>query len=311
MICSAVTDNGYILKSFMAINGSKTQTVIIINETEMFSENGTEDAEVCCRGRLKGDQIDLKWNIKIDRDKRFLPLLIQTDKIDDTFGKIKMKDTARITIVKSGKEDRPHEFTIYLSCGSIKGNSREGIQAIPAVLTTYNPIILKEPNLYKLSFSIPIKEFKRMISSFTKLKSKKDTVTIIFYAKTTEEYGQIGSGLTIANNSGVEGSSTIVENCGEITSEDIQTTHNKLIESAQSSTDITTLNKTKVRPNEYTIQTNKMQILLKFSSIHDEGNVIVYYQPGCHLCITGEIGCFGTIKLYFYNTFISSLLNPL
>ncbi len=349
-ICSCETNNGYVLKNFTSINGSKSTALLIFGATEIFTENCTDDSQICCRGRLNGNNINLKWNTNIPAQCRILSLMIEKSKISETFLKIKMKETAKIQVYQAAKAENKSEYTIFLSKGTA-GNSygREGIQSIPAISCNYTPTMLKEPGMGRMDFQIPITQFKTMISSFTK--EKKSMITLKFYSTYSPEFGKLGCGLSISNCIGPEEKSTIFEKFGEInedeplpdigkltidvgvsspspnntsnvaTNSNTNTTAlqvqvfpgqlgqlplstNSSSSSSSGSGSLNSLSMSKV--NEYTINANKIPLLHKFSSIHKEGNIIISYEPGCHLCISGDIGSFATLKLYLHNHFIGT-----
>lgn len=322
----------------MSINGSKQHCMLIFTVDKIYTQNCTDDNELCCCGMLKGELINLLWNASIPINEQFLVLKVEKSKIAETFGKIKMKESARLSIYC--KDDIRKEYTIFLRSGSLGGDFREGIQAIPAIRSEYKPTVVREPTFHCIRYSIPITQFKRMIGSFSKL--KKGRITIQIYYATSPEYGKHGVGFSISNSIGAEEVATIFEKYGELYEDpteeaDIRQQQLRIappnsvgplgtlgslapsgsssIPSGTSSTGSSS-NSTSGsgsgaltvpvirKPSQFIFSADKIPMLHKFASIHKEGNVIIQYEKGCHLCISGEMGSFGTFKLYLYNPYV-------
>lgn len=378
-VCSADTSNGDVLKNFTKINGSKSRALLIFCDREIFMENATDDTQICCKGKLLGESINLKWNSQIPRESRVLPLIIEQSKIASTFGKIQTKDTVKIQVYKNARSANAEpgndmEYTISLTRGTLNSSDgREGVQLIPALAHNYVPNVLNPPTDKSLSFAVPFRDFKRMITTFTK--QKKGTLTIQFYSTTSPEFGKIGCGISICNSIPPDGRCDGFEKFGDIAQTDDNTISNTNLLTANSglsfgsggflgaaspappgaqisstgntgllgaqmnsqmssplnlaastttaattntvahiedkstsgsSSSSSSSSKPQKKPTEFSFSADKIDLLQKFASIYKDGNVIINYEPEKHLCISGNIGGFGIVKLYFHNSFVSS-----
>jgi hypothetical protein len=278
---------------------------------------------------LKGDTIKLLWNVAIPPQQQFLVLKVEKAKIEKTFGKIRAKEAAKVSI--KSKDEFMKEYIIYLANGTLGGgDSREGIQAIPAIRSEYKSAIVREPSINCIRYYIPITEFKRMIGSFTKV--KKSLITVQIYYANTPEFGKQGVGFSISDSIGPDGSSSSTyEKYGELYEDPneaepiihpqtqlriVGVPQNSTSSSAtQSSTSSSGSGSSSAsggapivrKPTQFVFSADKIPILLKFASIHKEGNVIIQYERGCHLCIAGEMGSFGSFRLYLYNEYVQSI----
>jgi hypothetical protein len=155
---------------------------------------------------------------------------------------------------------------------------------------------------------VPVKYFRQMVDSFAKC--KKEFINIRYYANDVEtEYGALRNtpGFKMKSDSG------IFEKYGEIPDEEnVDTTlwssksfpqvsidESKVVRhgAAQPLIEIEEL----PDPNEFSLEADKIPIFAKLASMHNEGNIRIQYQKGCHLRIAYRYGAFGEAEICLSN----------
>jgi hypothetical protein len=319
IVCSCELDNGYIFKHFFAFNSLRGRPVITFLNHRIVAGNRTADDQLYGASSIHGDEINLTWDNSIPEEERKLSLTFDATCLQTALGKIKKKDPARIVVVHSRDMHNAHSFSgqgssndfiVYVSCGS-GGEGREGLKSVQATRTKTDDTLIKYPERHNASLLvIPIRHFRSMIDSFTKC--KKETITIRFHTNSQIINGKEvkGSPGIVIVTDGTSRSSPILEKFGEVPEEPVPTIqlgNFKIDETAI--VKITTtggaqpiLEIEKVaEPNEYIFNADKVHIFAKMASMHNEGNVRIYYQKGCHLRIAHRFGAFGECELCLSN----------
>lgn len=325
IVCNCELDNGYIFKHFFAFNSLRGRPVITFLNDRIVAANRTADDQLYGASSIYGDEINLTWDDSIPEEQRKLSLTLDATRLQTALSKIKKKDPARIVVVHSrdmhnahsfSGQDSSDDFIIYVSCGS-GGEGREGLKGVQATRTKTDETLIKYPEQHNLSLLvIPIRHFRSMIDSFTKC--KKETITIRFYTNSQIINGKEVKGRPgiVMVTDGTSQSSPILEKFGEVPIEEseptvsvtnIQLSNFKIDETAivrMASTGgvqpILEIENT-TEPNEYTFNADKVPIFAKMASMHNEGNVRIYYQKGCHLRIAHRFGAFGECEICLSN----------
>ncbi len=253
------------------------------------------------------------WDSCIPKDQRYVNLVYDSSRMITTLNCIKKKDTARITISQLRDADNPQdwngprsssEFNIYISCGD-GGDGREGIKSVHACRSDKSQFMISSPNPSEaFLLIIPIKSFRRMIESFAKC--KKQTIRFHFYANT-----QIINGLNYKAAPGLlittVASDSIVEKFGTIPDEESESNLDIIRPPTDATPNIVVIDDqdSVTDPNEFTFSSDKIPIFNKLSSMHNEGNVRIYYSPKCHLRIVHRFGAFGECQIFLHNKHVS------
>lgn len=326
-VLSCELDNGYAFKNcFGFISALRGRPVITFLADKMVAPNRTFDDQVYGNSSLYGDEINLAWDDNIPVQHRNLSLTFDATRIQATFGRIKKKDQARIIITQTRDSSDPYnfdgpnssnDFNIYISSGT-GGDGREGIRCIAATRTRPDDTLIKYPEKNRSSLMvIPARSFRQMIDSFAKC--KKDSIRIKYYMNSRYSNGQEYKGrpgiLLTTDAAGQSGG--IIEKFGDVPDEDpnaakagwstpaLQLSGVKIDESAivrpTASSQVIIEVEKPPEPNEFSFTADKIQIFAKLASMHNEGNVRIYYQPGCHLRIAHRYGAFGECEICLSN----------
>lgn len=315
-VCHCELDNGYIFKNYFNFSSLRGRPVITFMDNKIIAPNRTADDRIYGNINMHGDEINLTWADDIPKSQRCLSLTYDASKIQSTVGRIRKKDQARIVVGQVRNANDPYnfaekgssdEFVIYVSCGT-GGEGREGICTIAATRTIPEETIIRYPPPDTMSMLVvPVKYFRQMVDSFTKC--KKEYIKIRYYTNDEEtEQGTIKGtpGFKMKSDSG------IFEKYGEIPDED------NVDNNLWSSNDFPQINFDEnhvVRhgsaplieieeipdPNEFSLEADKIPIFAKLASMHNEGNVRIQYQKGCHLRIAYRYGAFGEAEICLAN----------
>lgn len=305
--------NGYVFKNCFGFTSSiRGRPIITFLADRMVAPNRTSDDQIYGTNSLFGDEMNLNWNDRIPVEERSLSLILGSDKLKDMFGKIKKKDQVKIIIDQIRDKNSPGEFTgesssddfcIYVSCGS-GGDGREGLRSIMAIRTKADDTLIRYPSPEGSSLIIiPIKPFKDMIESFSKC--KKNSVKIKYYVNSFEEDGREVKGppgiIMIAEAVGQ--TLPIIEKFGEVPDD----TNWALTLNVDEATIVRPSSEKHVElelssaPNEFLFHSEKIGIFAKLAAMHNEGNVRIYYEKGCHLRISYRYGAFGETEICLSN----------
>lgn len=321
IVCSCELDNGYIFKNYFGFTSFRGRPVITFLADKVVAPNRTADNQIFGNSTLHGDEINLTWDESIPLENRNLSLTFDVARIQPNFGRIKKKDQAKIYIAQAREVTDPYnfsgpkssnEFIIYVSCGT-GGDGREGLRSIAATRTDPDNTRIKYPQHYQSSMLVvPVRAFRQMIDSFAKC--KKESIKVRFY-QNQETNGRPGILLTtdVMGHSG-----GIIEKYGDVPDEgargpgqqpyaaltDIRIDESAVVRPASSSKLVIEVEKPPV-PNEFTFSADKIPIFAKLASMHNEGNVRIWYQPGCHLRVAHRYGAFGSTELCLHNQYVS------
>lgn len=314
IVCNCELDNGYIFKNYFGFSSLRGRPVITFTDNKIIAPNRTADNQIYGNINLHGDEVNLVWDENIPKSQRSLSLTYDASRIQSTFGRIRKKDQAKIMVAQVRNVHDPNnfaghnssnEFVIYVSCGT-GGEGREGVRSIAATRTVPDNTVIRYPKPDLMSMMvIPVKHFRQMVDSFTKC--KKEYIKIRYYVNDDEVEMQRIPGFKMQSDSG------IFEKYGEIPDEDnidnqLWTNNNftqlaidesKIVRhgSAPPMLEIEEL----PDPNEFSIAADKIPIFAKLASMHNEGNVRVQYQKGCHLRIAYRYGAFGEAEICLSN----------
>lgn len=286
IICKGYLKNGYIFKSFFNFNHIVSEPTVIFLNDKILTSNVTSDEEICCTGHLNGDELNLKWNEIIPIKDR--NLILQYDAIDlkNIISGIKVKDGAFIQINQTRDEDElelegfgsSKDFEIEISVDKLTG-----MQSISAARVSYQIPGLDEPGEECSLVSVPVEEFKRTVSTFTKLKNGK--IKVCFFT------GKDGAGNAVAITNDVYNIGLKKNNyrvLGDINSIEMGDP-----KEPDEDTEI----------NEYLFDCKNIKIFVTMAAAHKEGNIRIYYEPGCNLRISFRTGAFGEISIYLENIY--------
>lgn len=328
IVCTCELENGYIFRNFFGFVSLRARPVVTFASDKINAVNITADNQLYGDGYLHGDEINLTWDANIPIGQRNLNLTFDASRLLATLGRIRKKDQARIFVAQNRDAKFPdwegprssNEFTIYVSCGG-GGDGREGIQSIAANRTPLTETIIRAPNMIESSLLvIPIKTFKQMIDSFSKV--KKQSIRLCFYQNIqtidgVKYRGRPGMILT-TDISGVNPSGAILEKFGEVPEEneskplnmlnmqfsDLAIDDSRLVRPSGQNIQIIVEEQKEPEPNEFIFDVDKIPFFGKLASMHNEGNVRVYYQPNCHLRIVHRPGAFGGVGLCLHNKYV-------
>lgn len=323
IVCNCELDNGYIFKHYFSFNSLRGRPVITFLNDRIIAENRTADDQLYGVSTIHGDEINLTWDESIPEEQRKLSLMLDATRLQGALGKIKKKDPARIVIVQSrdahnatsfSGQGSSDDFIVYVSCGT-GGEGREGLKGVQATRTKTDDTIIIYPEKNNLSLLvIPIRSFRSMIDSFTKC--KKESITMKFYTNSQiiddkEVKGRPG---IVVVTDGTSQSGPIFEKFGEVPENvsgpsasvvqlgNLNIDETAIVRMAANGTIQPIIEIEKVpEPNEYIFNADKIPIFAKMASMHNEGNVRIYYQKGCHLRIAHRFGAFGECELFLYN----------
>jgi len=293
--------------------------------------NCTVDGQIHGSSYLHGDEIGLVWSEHIPLDQRRLNLTYDSGQNQLTFNRIKKKDEARIVVAQvpsstpsynRGYEENSvsDDFVIFVSCGG-GGDRREGVQSIAARQVSCQETLIRQPQPAQSSLLIvPIRTFKQMVESFSKCKKQSIRLcfyTNNFYANGLEYRGRPGLMLTTDMVGGGK-SGAILEKYGEVPDDDSGTTspglnismnnlaidENAIVRTNNTGFRLVLEEEKELGPNEFVFDADKVSIFNRLATMHNEGNVRIYYQPGCHLRIAHRFGGFGECELNLHNKHI-------
>lgn len=314
IVCDCELDNGYIFKNYFGFSSLRGRPIITFTDNKVSAPNRTADDQIFGNITLHGDEINLVWDKNIAQSQRYLSLTYDASRIQSTFGRIRKKDQAKIMVAQVRSVQDPNnfagpnssnEFIIYVSCGT-GGEGREGVRSIAATRTVPDNTVIRYPQPENMSMMvIPVKHFRQMVDSFTKC--KKEYIKIRYYINNDEDVIRSIPGFKMQSDSG------IFEKYGEIPDEDNMDTQlwvsnsfpqlnideSKIVRhgSVQPMIEIEEM----PDPNEFSVATDKIPIFAKLASMHNEGNVRVQYQKGCHLKIAYRYGAFGEAEICLSN----------
>lgn len=326
IVCTCELDNGYIFKNFFGFNSLRGRPFITFTLNKIVATNITADNQLYGAGYLWGDEIDLTWDANIPNEKRNLNLTFDSVRILTTLGRIRKKDQARIFIAQIRDSKYPDwegpqsssDFTIYISCGT-GGDGREGIQSIAANRISMTETLIRSPDPLESSILIiPIKTFKQMINSFGKV--KKQPIRLCFYQNIQKingiEYkGKPGIILT-TDMSGGNPSGGIFEKFGEVPDDremrgnsnsylpDLPVDKSHIVCPTGQGIQLIFEEQKDLGPSEFIFEADKITIFCRLASMHNEGNVRIYYQPNCHLRVAHRFGAFGEVELCLHNKYV-------
>jgi hypothetical protein len=319
IVCNCELDNGYIFKNYFVFSSLRARPTITFMPNKIISANRTADNQIYGCTTLYGDETNLVWDQRIPSEQRTISLTFDAGMIPSTFGRIKKKDQARITVAQMRNRNDPHnfsgpnssdEFVIYVSCGT-GGDGREGLRSIPASRATQDNTLIRYPDPKDMSMLvIPVKSFRQMVDSFTKC--KKESIKLRYYTNNVEHEGQTirgRPGLTMKSDNG------ILEKYGEIPDEESLETplwsganfprlsydENHVIRPSETDQGPLIEIEELPDPNEFNISADKIGIFAKLASMHNEGNVRFQYHGGHHLCISYRYGAFGEAEICISN----------
>lgn len=319
LICSCELVNGYILKNMFNFLALRARPVITFLPDRIFAANFTADRQVHGRGYLHGDEINLIWSPDIPLEERELSLTYDSSLNQIAFGGIKKKDEARLFIAQETDSAGNKSYTIFVSCGE-GGDRREGVQTIPAQKAKTEKFLLKCPDPVKSTrLSIPVQAFRKMITAFSKC--RKQSIRLSFHTNKqmindTEVCGppgitlktdMVGGGRTgpilekygeVPNNSASESSPIVNQFLEQFN----QIDETAIVRSGSSSQyEIILVEDDESEPYEFIFDADKIATFNRLATMHNEGCVRIYYQPGCHLRIAYRAGGFGECELYLNN----------
>lgn len=327
IVLSCELDNGYVFKNCFGFTSSlRGRPVITFLDDKMVSPNRTFDDQVYGNSTLYADEINLAWDESIPPQHRSLSLTFDAARIQTTFGRIKKKDQARIIVAQIRDQSDPYnfaganssnDFSIYISCG-MGGDGREGLRSIAATRSRADDTLIKYPERNRCSLMVvPVRSFRQMIDSFAKC--KKESIRIKYFLNNKNVNGQEYKGRPgIVFTTDVAGhAGGIIEKFGDVPDEDsntskmgwstpaVQLSGVKIDESAvvrpTAPSQIIIEVEKPPDPNEFFFTADKVHIFAKLASMHNEGNVRIYYQPGCHLRIAHRYGAFGESEICLSN----------
>lgn len=315
IVCSCELENGYILKNFFNFNALRAVPVITFLPDKIISENQTADEALYGSSYLHGDEIGLNWYVP--HEKRRLSLSFDSSENSVAFNRIKKKDEARIFISQTHSDpensefDGPessNEFAIFVSCGS-GGDRREGLQRISARRVPTEQVLIRQPTKLSSLLIIPIKAFRQMMDSFSK--TKKQSIRVCFYTNDDDGDDPAQPGIMITTDvNGGSGPGVILEKYGEIPEDESGSTFLGLKNlNIDESSLVIPSNPTQIvldvekesLPNEFIFNSDKISVFSKLANMHNEGNVRIYYEPGCHLRIAHRFGGFGECEIMLHN----------
>ena len=331
IVCSCELDNGYIFKNYFGFASLKGRPVVTFLADRVVAPNRTVDDQVYGNCSLHGDEINLNWDESVPLQCRSLSLTFDAARIQATFGRIRKKDQARIIIAQIRDSSDPYnfigpnssnEFSIYVSCGT-GGEGREGVRSIAATRCAPDNTLIKYPEKNRSSLLvIPVRSFRQMIDSFSKC--KRESIRIKYYPNTRyingqEIKGRPGIVLTtdVAGHAG-----GIIEKYGDVPEEDqgnskggwstpalqlsgVKIDESAIIRPANVSQVLIEIQK-EPEPNEFFFTADKVPTFAKLASMHNEGNVRIGFQPGCHLKISHRFGAFGESEICLSNLHLKS-----
>jgi len=313
VVCTCELDNGYIFKNYFSFSSLRGRPTITFMPDKIVAANRTCDNDVYGSAALNGDEANLNWLESIPYQQRMLNLTFEAGMIPVTFGRIKKKDQARVTIAQIRNRNDPHnfagensspDFVIYVSCGT-GGDGREGVRSIPAKRSAIDNTVVRYPQPKHMStLVIPVKAFRQMVDSFTKC--KKESIKLRYHTNIMEYEGQMikgRPGLTMSSENG------ILEKYGDIPDDEASETfgsfprlnfdENHVIRSSGKGPVIEI--ETLPDPNEFIVSADKIGIFSKLASMHNEGNVRIQYQEKHHLRIAYRYGAFGEAEICLSN----------
>jgi hypothetical protein len=330
VVLSCELDNGYVFKNCFGFTSAlRGRPVITFLTDKMVAPNRTYDDQVYGNSSLNGDEINLAWDDSIPLQHRNLSLTFDSARIQATFGRIKKKDQARIIVAQIRDQSDPYnfagpnssnDFNIYISCGT-GGDGREGLRSIAATRTRPDDTLIKYPEKNRCSLMvIPVRSFRQMVDSFAKC--KKDSIKIKYYLNTKYANGQEykgRSGIVLTTDAAGQAGG-IIEKFGEVPDEEpsaaktgwstpaLQLSGVKIDESAivrpTAPSQVIIEVEKPADPNEFSFTADKVHIFARLASMHNEGNVRIYYQPGCHLKIAHRYGAFGECEICLSNVHV-------
>ena len=258
VVCTCESENGYIFKNFFSFLSMKGHPVVTFLKDKIICPNRTTDNLLYVTGYLNGDEIDLVWDENIPDESKYLSLSLDTTNIKSIFGSIKKKDPCRVVVYSKTSPDDPVPLYFIGMSSGLGGLSREGSKQLSATLTKPDNTSVGFENEDSSTLIIPVKAFKQMIDSFSKCK---DPVKLSFHIKDDE---MVKHCLSIVSDPVEQGKGNITEKFGDI-------------------------------PNdlkggvEYRISKDKIPILTRLASMHNEGNIRVSL-PSVKQNVTGEGG---------------------
>lgn len=278
--------NGYIFKSFFNFNHIVSEPTVTFLNDRISISNITSDEELYCCGNLHGDELNLKWNEIIPIKDRNLTLQYDAIDLKNIISGIKVKDGAFIQINQTRDEDElelegfgsSKDFEIEISVDKLTG-----MQSISAAKVIYMSADLEEPSEDCSLVSIPVEEFKRTVSTFTKLKNGK--IKLCFFI------GKDGAGNAVAITNDVYNIGLKKNNyrvLGDINSIEMGDPKDP-----EDDTEI----------NEYLFDCKNIKLFVAMAAAHKEGNIRFYYEPECNLKISFRLGAFGEISTYLENKY--------
>lgn len=326
IVLTCELDNGYIFKNFFGFNSLRGRPIVTFTVDKITAENLTVDNQLYGAGYVHGDEIGLTWDEDIPIEQRHLELTFDAGRLGTIMGRIRKKDQARIFVAQLRDTKTSDwigaksssEFTIYVSCGG-GGDGREGIQSIAANRVSSSRALIRTPDPLKASLLvIPIKTFKQMVDSFSKL--KKESIRLCFYRNTrtnngTEYRGRPGVMLT-TDVLGGNPSAGIFEKFGEVPDEreiqsipdvkvsEVSIDYSRVVRPAGQGIQLVFEEQKDPEPYEFIFDVDKIGVFCKLASMHNEGNVRIYYQPNCHLRIAHRFGAFGEVELCLHNKYV-------
>ena len=321
LICTCELVNGYILKNFFNFIPLRARPTITFLNDRIIASNCTADKQIYGTGYLHGDEINLIWSNDVPMDQRKLSLTFDSSQNPLTFGGIKKKDEARLLIAQRNEPGAEKNYTIFVSCGE-GGDRREGVQTISAQQVKTEEFLVRMPDPAKATLlSIPIQPFRKMITAFNKC--RKQTIRLCFYPnhqfiEGVEHRGP--PGITIRTDM-VGGGRTgpILEKYGEVPNETVPEAspnvnymldqiadidERTIVRTQSSEVQLVLVEEEDNGPNEFVFDADKISVFNRLATMHNEGCVRIYYQPGCHLRIAYRCGGFGECELYLHNKYV-------
>lgn len=313
IVLSCELDNGYVFKNcFGFISALRGRPVITFHGDRLVAPNRTFDDQVYGNSILDGDEINLVWAENIPTQQQQLSLTFDAARIQAIFGRIKKKDQARIIVAQIRDKNDPYnfagtnssnDFSIYISCGA-GGDGREGLRSIAATRARADTTVIRYPTKNECSrLVIPVRSFRQMIDAFAKC--KKDSIRIKYFLN-NDRPGIVLTTDVAAHAGG------IIEKFGEVPDEDTSSAgwsapalqmkidESVVVRPTTQSQVIIAVEKPP-EPNEFFFTADKVPIFAKLASMHNEGNVRIYYQPDCHLKIAHRYGAFGECEICLSN----------
>lgn len=334
VVCSFELDNGYIFKNYFAFC-LRGRPVITLTNNKILSGNCTADDQLYGESELNGDEIDLTWDQSIPHEQRSLTLLYEAQRLQGMVGRIRKKDQARLMIaqLRDPKDTSSNafmntkytDFVFFISCGA-GGDGREGLKSTPATRVFNQSIGILHPIPLKMSrLIIPIRHFRQMIESFNKC--KKEVIKICFYRNQVVFSDKVMEGrpgvLLTTDVLGTGNSGAILEKFGTVPDEppkqvqvpqitaaiqNLKIDEKAIVRPTGQSIQLILEEEKVPEPHEFLFSADKVAIFAKFAAMHNEGNVRICYQPGCHLEIKFRFGAFGESGLYLANKCINKVI---